>query len=258
MTPTELITILAPTVAILPADCALAVNTCINALLSHTTDKTAAASGSSGPRAKPDPIYAAKGQQYVTRWRNKVVRALANGPLKRDDLRNTVKEGHGKCLPPAVFSHLLHALWAKGVIESLERLEDDESMSIVWRLCPTDEDEDDDDVTESLETPKETKKRTVLNTTEAVTDWVWEYLGQFPQQRHDRTAVKEAMIAAGIPEFLTTGDKSKNVGFIFGQEKVMTFFAKDRTGDNDINLLMRVVDEDGQPIKRDANADIIS
>lgn len=252
MTPTELISVMAPSIPTLPPDCAIAVADCVRALVAHTAGK--ASGNTERSNAKPDAIYAAKGQQYVTRWRTRVERALQSGPLKRDDLRNAVKEDRGKCLPPASFSHLLHALWAKGVIESFEQTNDDgETVSTLWRLCSADEVSN-----EPEETPKAAKKRAALNTEQAVTDWMWEYLGSFPHYRCDRPEAIAALLAAGAPEQLDSMHRTKAIGNTFGKDKVGFLYIKDRERGHDQNWLMRVVDEDGQPIKRDDSGDIIS
>jgi hypothetical protein len=198
---------------------------------------------------QPNPDFVAKGRRLLPNWKDRVLKALET-PTTRDDLCDALREAHQGCPPPFAVSYLLHNLWSQNLVElKLGPSERGRPKPLWCAISATSE-------PDSKAVPRASRK--IEWTKEAVTDWVWEYLGQFPQYRHDRAAVKEAIIAAGFPELLKTGDKSKNVATTFGKEKLGTMFIKDRVrGIDDKDWCFRVVDEDGQPIKRDHNADII-
>lgn len=253
MTPTELVTLLAPHVATLPPDCAVAVNECIGALLAHVTNKSAiAAAGDS--KAKPDPLFAAKGQQYVARWRTKIENCLRGKELSRDELRSAVIESNGKCLPPAAFSQTLHAMWAKKIIERFEKQSaDDEKVLVLWRLVLSNQDAETNQPQKEAVVPPKTIEKRIFKTRQNVTDWCWEFLGQHEQFRCESKMFLKALTEAGAPKILPDHYPSDGVGRNFGREKIHWLFIKDFG-----TWMMRAVDAEGNPIHRDSEGNVIS
>lgn len=258
----ELIAILSPTIATLPPKYALAVANLVRVLLESQTEQGKGDEAavkpdlSYSPDLRPDSDFAAKGKRFYRKWHERVLSTLVDGPRARDDLAAAVKGLYGACLPPYALSYLLHFMWSKGDVEA--RKEDTGAKIITrwYRLKPVHNREKTVDP-QHLEVEPELSRK-IEWTEETITDWMWEFLGSFPHYRCDRPEAIAALLAAGAPEQLESMRLTKSVGNTFGQDKVDFLYIKDRERGNDQNWLMRVVDEDGQPIKRDDSGDIIS
>lgn len=214
-------------------------------------DEPPASPGIGSSHDRPNPDFVAKGRRLLPNWKDRVLEALET-PMTRDELCDALREAHKGCPPPFAVSYLLHNLWSHNLVK-LEAGPSVRGRSKPLWCCVEAASE-----TIASSTPKAAKKRAALNTEQAVTDWMWEYLGSFPHYRCNRPEAIAALLAAGAPEQLESMRLTKSVGNTFGQDKVDFLYIKDHERGNDQNWLMRVVDEDGQPIKRDHSGNIIS
>jgi hypothetical protein len=193
---------------------------------------------------RPDPVYCQKGRKFWSKWHLRVMTALAEKPLTRDEISAAIKDVYGTCIPPFSVAQLLHLMWSRGLVERFPQEAENGRTYPTWRLTEVSMAAR-KDTTCPPETPKQRRLKNPTTREEAA-EWLVALLDEAPEKRMEIATVKAAAAEADVdPDLL------KSMGHMYGRPRIGYFYdIACRWSPNKVDYLLLAQTEDKQPIVR--------